>query len=236
MPKTAIFKGFSTLSGFWRKSSHGLGIFDSLKWKLRLSLKSPRKPHVREKSGTHFFDFFCKRGKIFEWSIQSAVNFSSWLGPMDFILHNLIVLNGLNNLAAMWHMLDHSKIIKMPFWMIQIAKNEVFGHFLEFETSERLDIADFDSSECFPTFGKAARSWRIIQTLQKCCFKWLKVPKKCFGRFVEFGLFDWFVIANGEMEKVKKSKRSLTRLMTLCYQVEQCHLLKESDKSCQVYR
>ena len=161
VPKTAIFKGFSTLSGFWRKSSHGLGIFDSLKWKLRLSLKSPRKPHVREKSGTHFFDFFCKWGEIFEWSIQCAVNISSWLGPMDLILHNLIVLSGLNNLAAMWHMLDHSKIIKMPFWMIQIAKNEVFGHFLEFETSERLDIADFDSCECFPTFGKAARSWRI---------------------------------------------------------------------------
>ena len=62
MPKTAIFKGFSTLSGFWRKSSHGLGIFDSFKWKLRLSLKSPRKPHVREKSGRHFLIFFCKGG------------------------------------------------------------------------------------------------------------------------------------------------------------------------------
>ena len=72
VPKTAIFKGFSTLSGFWRKSSHGLGIFDSLKWKLRLSLKSPRKPHVREKSGTHFFNFFCKRHRIF-WMILSVL-------------------------------------------------------------------------------------------------------------------------------------------------------------------
>ena len=128
MPKTAIFKGFSTLSGFWRKSSHGIGIFDSLKWKLRLSLKQPRKPHVREKSGTHFFNFFCKRGKIFEWSIQSAVNFSSWVGPMDFILHILIILNVLNNLVTISYMVDHSKTMKNHFWMIQIAKNEVFGH------------------------------------------------------------------------------------------------------------
>ena len=156
VPKTAIFKGFSTLSGFWRKSSHGLGIFDSFKWKLRLSLKSPRKPHAREKSGTHFFNFFCKRGKIFEWSIQFWDYFWSLVSWMDFILHILIILNVLNNLVTISHVLDHSITTKNHFWMIQIAKNEVFGHFLDFGPSNRLDIANFDRTKCSSTFGKVA--------------------------------------------------------------------------------
>ena len=33
---------------------------------------------------------------------------------------------------------------KMPFWMIQIAKNEFFGHFLELGASDRLQIAYSD--------------------------------------------------------------------------------------------
>ena len=75
--------------------------------------------------------------------------------------------------------LDHSKIRKMHFWMIQRAKKEVFGHFLEFGLLDRLDIADCDSTKCFPTFGNVTRSWRIIQRSQKCIFEWSKRPKKC---------------------------------------------------------
>ena len=37
--------------------------------------------------------------------------------------------------------------------MIQSAKNEVFGHFLELRVLDRLDIAYCDSSKRFPTFG-----------------------------------------------------------------------------------
>ena len=36
---------------------------------------------------------------------------------------------------------------KMPFWVIQIAKNKVFGHFLELGASDRLQIAHYDSSK-----------------------------------------------------------------------------------------
>ena len=33
------------------------------------------------------------------------------------------------------------------------AKNEVFGHFLEFGLLDRLDIAYCDSTKCFPILG-----------------------------------------------------------------------------------
>ena len=37
------------------------------------------------------------------------------------------------------------------------AKNEVFGHFLEFGTSEGLDIVYYDSTMCFSTFDNGLR-------------------------------------------------------------------------------
>ena len=77
-------------------------------------------------------------------------------------------------------MKNHSNIPKMHYWMIQRAKNEVFGHFQEFGLLDRLDIAYCDSTKCFPTFGNVTRSWRIIQRSQKCIFEWSKRPKKRF--------------------------------------------------------
>ena len=62
--------------------------------------------------------------------------FSSFVHRIDLILHILIELNGGYDFAIAKVMLDHSKIRKMPFWMIQIAKNEVFGRFLEFGVSD----------------------------------------------------------------------------------------------------
>ena len=47
--------------------------------------------------------------------VMSLVNFSSLEGRMDFILHILIVLNGLKSLAMISLMLDHSKISKNAF-------------------------------------------------------------------------------------------------------------------------
>ena len=75
---------------------------------------------------------------------------------------------------------DHSKITKIHFWMIQSAKKEVFGHFLEFVLLDRLDIAYCDRTKCFPAFGNVTRSWRSIQKSQKSIFDWSKVPKKRF--------------------------------------------------------
>ena len=69
---------------------------------------------------------------------------------------------------------------KRHFWMIQRAKKEVFGHFLEFGLLDRLDIADCDSTKCFPTFGNVTRSWRIIQRSQISIFEWSKRPKMRF--------------------------------------------------------
>ena len=43
-------------------------------------------------------------------------------------------------------MKDHSKVTKMHFWMIQMAKKEAFGHFLELGLLDRLDIAYCDST------------------------------------------------------------------------------------------
>ena len=75
---------------------------------------------------------------------------------------------------------DHSKIRKMHFWMIRRAKIEVFGHFLVFGLLDRLDIAYFDGTKCFLTFGNSTRSWRIIQKSQKCTFEWSKERKNRF--------------------------------------------------------
>ena len=55
--------------------------------------------------------------------------------------------------------------------MIQSAKNEVFGHFLEFGLLDRLDIAYCDSTKCLPTFGNVTRSSWIIQKSEKCIFE-----------------------------------------------------------------
>ena len=121
-----------------------------------------------------FYDFYRKRCRILEWSIQFWVDISSLISRMDFILHISIVLNDLNNLATISLMQDHSKITKMHFWMIQRAKMEVFGHFLEFGLLDRL-------AKCFPTFGNITRSWRIIQRSLKCIFEWSKEPKNRFS-------------------------------------------------------
>ena len=69
------------------------------------------------------------------------VNFLGLVSRMDFILHILILLNCLNDLAIISLILDHSKVVEMHFWMIQSAKKEVFGGFLGFGLLDRVGIA-----------------------------------------------------------------------------------------------
>ena len=95
-------------------------------------------------------------------------------------LHILIVLNTRNNLATISLMLDHSKIKKMHFWMIQRAKIEVLGPFLEFGLLYRLYIAYCDDTKCFLTFGNVTKLWKITQKSKKCIFEWSKEPKQRF--------------------------------------------------------
>ena len=79
--------------------------------------------------------------------------FMSLVHRVDLMLHILIELSGVHDFAIVSPMLDHSNITKMPFWMIQIAKNEVFGHFLEFGASDWLDIAYYDRLNWCAWFG-----------------------------------------------------------------------------------
>ena len=74
----------------------------------------------------------------------------------------------------------HSKVPKKHFWMMRSAKNEAFGHYLEFGLLDWLDIAYDDRAICFPPFGNTTRSWRIIQKSQKSIFEWSEVPKMRF--------------------------------------------------------
>ena len=110
VPKTAIFKGFSTLSRFWRKSTAGLVTFDHLIWKFSLSVNFPRKPHVQKISGYFFRIFFVWHVGRFEWSIHLLAIFSSLVHQINLILHILEKLNGVDNLATISIMLDYSKI------------------------------------------------------------------------------------------------------------------------------
>ena len=109
-------------------------------------------------------------------------------------------------------MKDHSKVSRKHFWMIQSAKNEVFGHFLEFGLLVRLDIAYFDGTKCFLTFGNDTRWWRIIQKSQKCIFEGSKEPKKeVFDHFLGFGLLDRLDIAYCDSTKCFLTFGNITR-------------------------
>ena len=73
--------------------------------------------------------------------------FLSFVHRIDLKLHIFILLNDVDSWAVISLVLDHSKITKMPFWMIQRAKNEVFGHFLELGASDPLQITYYDYTE-----------------------------------------------------------------------------------------
>ena len=75
-------------------------------------------------------------------------------------------------------MKDHSKVSKIYFWMIQSAKKEVIGRFLDLGLLDQLDIAYYDRTECFLTFDNLTRSWRISQKSQKCIFWMVQLTKK----------------------------------------------------------
>ena len=114
----------------------------------------------------------------FEWSIQLLAIFLSLVHRINLILHILTILNGVNNLVMIWLMMDHSKIRKMHFWMIQRAKKEVFGHFLDLGLLDQLNIACYDRTKWVPIVSNLNRSWRFIQKLERCIFRRSKVLKK----------------------------------------------------------
>ena len=94
---------------------------------------------------------------LFEWSkypkTMFLAIFLTSVHRIDLILHIMIELNGQYHLAIVSVIMEHSKIRKMPFWMIQIAKNEVSGRFLDFGASDWLDIAYYDRTKWSARFG-----------------------------------------------------------------------------------
>ena len=74
-----------------------------------------------------------------------------------------------------------------------------FGHFLDFGTSEGLDIAYLDSAKCFLTFGNGKWSC-IINWLCIISIIYAKTSQKIaknevLGHFIEFGWLHWSDIA-----------------------------------------
>ena len=64
------------------------------------------------------------------------------------------------------------------------AKNEVFGHFLEFGTLDGRHIAYYDSSNCSSTFVHGERSCIINQV---CIINVIYAKNEVFGHFLGFG-------------------------------------------------
>ena len=86
----------------------------------------------------------------------------------------MIEINDLQRLGTVIAHEGSFKSVKMHFWMIQSAKKEVFGYFLEIGLWDWLDIAYFDRTKCVLTFNNANMPWIIIQ---KCQNVFMNDPK-----------------------------------------------------------
>ena len=75
---------------------------------------------------------------------------------------------------------DHSKITKIHFWMIQRAKRDVFGHFLESGHFYLLDIEYFDRTKCFPISAALPGHERSFKNLENAFFS---CKMTCFDQF-----------------------------------------------------
>ena len=90
---------------------------------------------------------------LFEWSKQPKMRFLaiflSFVHLIDLKWHIFILLNDVDSWDVISLVLDHSKITKMLFWMIQRAKNEVFDHFMEDYWWDSHQIAhEYSLEEC----------------------------------------------------------------------------------------
>ena len=89
--------------------------------------------------------------------IQSAKNkvFLTLVGWIDLILHITIELNVFDNLATLPGHGGSFKSHKKAF--LNDPKSQKRG-FLDFGVIDRLDIAYYDRTQCFQTFGNTNRS------------------------------------------------------------------------------
>ena len=105
-------------------------------------------------------------------------------------------------------MLDHSKFTKMPFWMIQIAKNEVFGHFLELGASDRLQIAYDDYTKWSWQVGCHIAHAGSFKNHKNSFLDDPKCQKRVFDHFLELGLLDRLDTAYYDIRQRYQIKKS----------------------------
>ena len=123
-------------------------------------------------------------------------------------------------------MKDHSKVTEMPLWMIQSAKKDIFGRFMDLGLLDLLDIAYYDGSKCISTFGTVTRSWKMILKTQKCIFERpTKAKKKFMAIFC--GLGCWIDLLSHILMVLNSFNH------WYCYQVMKVH--KKSQK-CMIQR
>ena len=123
-------------------------------------------------------------------------------------------------------MKDHSKVTEMPLWMIQSAKKRHFGRFMDLGLLDLLDIAYYDGSKCFSTFGTVTRSWKMILKSQKCIFERpTEAKKKVMAIFYSLGC--WIVLLSHILMVLNSFYH------WYCYQVMKVH--KKSQK-CMIQR
>ena len=87
---------------------------------------------------------------------------------------------------------------KMHFWMIQSAKNEVFGHYLEFGLLDWLDVAYFDNFNDLNTMALISLMLAHSKITKIYFGMILRVKSEAFPNFLYLGLFDRLNIADCE--------------------------------------
>ena len=105
---------------------------------------------------------------------------------------------------------------KMHYWMIQNVRKECF---FDLGLLDWLDVAYYDKTSCFPTFGNTTRSWRVIQKLQKSVLNDPTCQKRGVAHFLDLGLLDRLVIAYYDRTKCSPSFRNTKgswRIVPMC--------------------
>ena len=95
--------------------------------------------------------------------------------------------------------------------MIQTAKNEIFGHFLEFGLLDLLDITYFDSSNVFQHSTTLQDHEGSFKCHKNAFLNDPKSQKDVLGHFLEFGLLDRLDIAYCDSTKCFPILGNVTR-------------------------
>ena len=126
--------------------------------------------------------------KLF-WMIQSAKNVAFGHYLVFGLLDGLDIAYFDSNkcfptfgkVTRSWRIIQKSR--KCIFEWSKEPKKRFLAIFWGFGLLDRLDIAYFDSTKCFLTFGNITRSWRIIQKSTILYFWMIQRAKQVFWSF-----------------------------------------------------